>query len=58
MLKARYLMRDSLIEESLKLFHQSRKDNPFIGVPEFELGRISFFKKINGFGTLLFKNCL
>lgn len=42
MLKARYLMRDSLIEESLKLFHQSRKDNPFIGVPEFELGKYHF----------------
>ena len=28
--------------ESLKLFHQSRKDNPFIGVPEFELGKYHF----------------
>ena len=44
-LKARYFMRDSILDESLELLYQSRKDNPFIGFSEFELSKYHFNKK-------------
>ena len=45
MLKARYLMRDSAVAESLELFYQSRKDNQFLGISEFELSKYHFNTK-------------
>ncbi len=44
-LKARYLMRDSAIAESIELLHQSRKDNQFLGISEFELSKYHFNNK-------------
>jgi len=44
-LKARYLMRDSAVTQSIELLHQSRKDNQFLGISEFELSKYYFNNK-------------
>ena len=42
MLKARYYMRDSLVEKALSLYYQSRKDNPYLKIADFELAKYHF----------------
>jgi len=44
-LKGRYLMRDSVSSQALELLYQSRKDNPFLGIGEFELSKYHLNKK-------------
>jgi len=45
MLKARYYMRDSIVDKALTLFYQSKKDNPFLKIADFELARYHLNKK-------------
>jgi tetratricopeptide (TPR) repeat protein len=45
MLKARYYMRDSLVEKALTLLYQSKKDNPFLKIADFELAKYHLNKK-------------
>ena len=45
MLKARYYMRDSLVEKALPLLYNARKDNPFLKIADFELAKYHFNKK-------------
>ena len=42
MLKARYYMRDSVVEKALSLYYQSRKDNPYLKIADFELAKYHF----------------
>ena len=42
MLKARYYMRDSLINIALPLLYQARKDNPYLKISDFELAKYHF----------------
>lgn len=44
MLKARYYMRDSLEDLALPLLYQSKKDNPFLGISDFELAKYHYKK--------------
>jgi tetratricopeptide (TPR) repeat protein len=44
-LKGRYFMRDLDTIMALKLYYQSLKDNPYIGISEFELSKYHFNKK-------------
>ncbi len=46
MLKARYFMKDSLVEESLNLLKKAKKENPFLGINDFYLGNY-YYKKEN-----------
>lgn len=42
MLKARYYLRDSLIDIALPLLYQARNDNPFLKVSDFELAKYHY----------------
>ena len=42
MLKARYYMRDTLINIALPLLYQARKDNPYLKISDFELAKYHF----------------
>ena len=44
MMKARYFMRDSLIDKALSLFHQSSKANPYIRIADLELAKYHYKK--------------
>lgn len=44
MLKARYYMRDSLVEKALSLLYNAKKDNPFLKIADFELAKYHFKK--------------
>ena len=44
MMKARYFMRDSLIDKALSLFHQSNKANPYIRFADLELSKYHYKK--------------
>lgn len=46
MLKARYFMKDSLVEESLSLLEKAQKENPFLGINDFYFGNY-YYKKEN-----------
>ena len=45
MLKARYLMRDSIVDEALDLLYASKKANPFLKVSEAQLANYHINKK-------------
>ena len=45
MMKARYYMRDSLVEKALSLLYNAKKDNPFLKIADFELAKYHFSKK-------------
>lgn len=45
MLKARYLMRDSLTDEALDLLYASKKANPFLKIADYELSKFHLNKK-------------
>jgi len=45
MMKARYFMRDSLIDEALDLYYDSKKSNPFLKISDYELAKFHFDKK-------------
>ena len=38
-------MRDSIVDKALTLFYQSKKDNPFLKIADFELARYHLNKK-------------
>ena len=42
MLKARYYLRDSLLDIALPLLYKARNDNPFIKVSDFELAKYHY----------------
>ena len=44
MMKARYFMRDSLINEALDLYYASKKSNPFLKISDYELAKFHFDK--------------
>ena len=45
MLKARYLMRDSLMDEALDLLYASNRANPFLKIADFQLAEFHLNKK-------------
>ena len=45
MMKARYFMRDSLINEALGLYYKAKKSNPFLKISDYELAKFHFDKK-------------
>ena len=46
-LKARYYLNAEKLAEALELLHQSRKANPYVGLPEYELARFYIRRDID-----------
>ena len=45
MMKARYFMRDSLVEDAIQLLKKSQDDNPNLGISDYEIGKYLYNEK-------------